>query len=743
MESSRKRQELFAEWLSEQLTPAQLSEIYIAYDDINKYFTRNGVLKRSLLDTTDIKAVNRVLKTVEHDRAYRFTHRKSLAKITSAVRFYCEFLQKQISDMILRAFSENGDGAEFVSNKDDKSESDESLFENTINFDDSIGNLAYTKPTYASYFGEEIENIHSWTDLYVGLIRLLYEDYSDRFPVGKYFNGAKRIDFGDYSLSKNMVAPRKIYDNLYVETNLSARGIVEKIRALLQRCLVDFENVVIRYVNRRTTDAFLPCDDTKIIRKNPSSESDKKDDLSLYKKVLENHFQKGFRLDSVIELEKFKKYWSDSIDENLCDDEELKKKIKKCGVFYDGRIYIPDCMISHEVAEKLFSYINDSFSSGIKAMYYESLYNKFSDEFLGGYIYSSKMLKEYLSYVNCGDYAVNDNFISKDKDVTVEPADEVKHCLIKHGAPMTMGEICDELNYISPQKVREAVSSAQDIISNGRSSYFHIDSAVLTDEYLDDISSIITDMIIEKRFISGKELIDAISVKYPCIIEQNDGITDLGLRNALRYKLRTKYAFRGNIISDKSDFLSMADVFAEFCKSRKTFTLDELRVLKTEMNTTIYFEAVYENSLRISRDVFVSKDQASFDIEKTDCAIDRFCTDEYIPLEMIEDFATFPYAGFQWNSYLLESYVSSYSSNYILLHSGFNENVCVGAIVKRSSSIKSFEDLLIDVIARSNASDKSSALNYLCDKGYLAHRSCSEIERIIIKANELRNRKEF
>ena len=44
-----------------------------------------------------------------------------------------------------------------------------------------------------------------------------------------------------------MVAPKEILNEKYLETNLSAIDIVRKIKSLLDICLVDEENLIIKY----------------------------------------------------------------------------------------------------------------------------------------------------------------------------------------------------------------------------------------------------------------------------------------------------------------------------------------------------------------------------------------------------------------------------------------------------------------------------------------------------------------
>ena len=214
------------------------------------------------------------------------------------------------------------------------------------------------------------------------------------------------------------------------------------------------------------------------------------------------------------------------------------------------------------------------------------------------------------------------------------------------------------------------------------------------------------------------------------------------MRDAIKYNLQDRFSFSGNVISGKGKWMSMADVFANYAKGRSVFDIAELVTLAEEMNSSVYFEAVYENSLRISQSQFVSKEQALFHVHETDMAIDRFCNGKYIPIKAVTEFGSFPDAGFPWNPYLLAHYVYSYSKRYKLLTAGFNRNTSVGAIVSRNSGIESFDDFLAIALAEGNCIlKKENALNFLVDQGYLARRNYSNIEKILIQANAQRNMK--
>lgn len=843
--TEKDNRECYVNWLSQKVSPAQLSELYMSYEIIDEFCIKTKVLNQSLLQTTDIDIVKIAQKTVEQNKLFRYQYKREISKISSAMRYYITYIKQNIS-----VKSENKSAIEtgletisktelpMIQNEQDKSYNDEPQAIKELLFSE-ISDLSYTRPIYASYFGDEIQGVSSWKQLYINIFKKLYDDYADVIPLNKSFNTVNgRMDFCTSEHYSLMVAPKEILNGKYLETNLSAIDLVRKIKSLLDICLVDEKNLIIKYEKKADTHPFEEMKSLRRIRNTANGEAffnwlnneqgmaiptcrsyvsavntaeryaidnefvncrlysdnyqeakatadelfsnksfieynDKQHNrfraginkLLLYissggntiatptisiniepfTEILTEKFSKGYRINSPLELRKFKKYWEEYHDSMIdMDDDNITKCIQQCGITYEEKVYIPEKMLDEDTRMKLFSFISDNFQSGKTAIYYEALFKEFSDDFLDHCMYNASMLKAYLTYMNDGNYYIGKNFISKDVNVSATLYDEIKNCLVQQTSPMEDSEMFSILSHIPEQKIKTVLNQYGEFISNGRGEHFHISAVTLSYDELEDIATIIQHSIDEKRFISGNELIDIIKKKYPYIIEQNTLISDKGLRDAIGFKLRSRFSFKGNIISSKGQALSMMEVFADFCKHKDSFTLDELKILKQELDTVIYFEAVYDNSLRINKNEFVAKSHASFNLAKTDEAIDRFCIGDYIAIGEIKQFGLFPDAGFNWNSFLLEHYVAKYSPNYKLVHSSYNEGVCVGAIVKKISDIDTLDELVIDVLAKNGLPlQKETALQYLCDKGYLARRSYSGIEQLLIKAKELRNQKGF
>lgn len=265
--TEKDNRERYVDWLSQKVSPAQLSELYMSYEVIDEFCIKTKVLKQSLLKTTDIDIIKMVQKTVEQNKLFRYQHKREISKICSAMRYYITYIKENIS-----AKSENkssmGIGLETIS-KTELPIPETEIKKNTANVvashlieDENADNpqaikelsfseksdLAYTKPIYASYFGDEIQGFSSWKQLYIKVFKKLYDDYADVIPLNKSFNTVNgRMDFCTSEHYGLMVAPKEILNEKYLETNLSAIDIVRKIKSLLDICLVDEENLIIKY----------------------------------------------------------------------------------------------------------------------------------------------------------------------------------------------------------------------------------------------------------------------------------------------------------------------------------------------------------------------------------------------------------------------------------------------------------------------------------------------------------------
>lgn len=732
----------FMRYLAERMSPAQLSDLYRCYSEIETFCLKIKVLKNPLFETTDFETIKKVQRTIEQNKIFRITRRRQINKIVDAGRHYYNYIKEGL----------------YAHLTDEKTIEGSSTTAHEIPNQSApdIGTAKAAAPIPAYIKTEQGE-------------RLLQKSPSEQVHQRKSLGNDATCEINSRSFSLYLSETLKMADatcrsyssainnceafarehhltswQLYAADKQTAQ---ETIRLLLSNA--DFLVYNARQHNRFRAAiqkflGFIGSDLTWTAPAKDDSEPAETYRDEGYEEVLRQYFKKGFRMDSPLEIRKFKRYYTATHDRELTDpDDGISKKIKQLCIIYEGKAFLPDVMLSEELKDELLNYIESAFADGKAAIYYQAIFAEFSDAFLDYHIHDADMLKSYLTFIGDGRFFINRSFISKTPDVSMDPLSEVRSCLQDYGRPATYDEIFAALPHLPQSKIKFILASNVEFVNNGRSEYFHESIVHLSDEELDGISEIIQRTIDEKDFIGGNELYDAIRAKYPYIIDENHALSMYGFRDALKAKLGDKFSFKGNIISRSGQELSMADVFAKYARSHDTFTLSELQSLANNLATPIYFEAIYENSLRISRDQFVAKTAAHFPVEAMDEALDRICMGKYIPLLEATNFGAFPYVGFPWNIFLLEHYVASYSQKYMLLHSSFNGTECAGAIVKRSAGIDSFDDLIVDLLANNQIEmKKAPVLQFLSDKGYLARRKYAKIESLIIKANAQRQRKD-
>ena len=458
-----------------------------------------------------------------------------------------------------------------------------------------------------------------------------------------------------------------------------------------------------------------------------------------------SEFPNGIRNDSFIDCKRLINLINKRYNIELEYSDSLKKTIKRklcnVGIEYDGIVYSPSLILKDEIKEKIVNFIFDKIDNGENAVYYSRILTEFADDFSDQKIYDKKMLRCYLEKELGELFNFTDTYLfigESFEDATL--TQKLANILSDVRIPISVDYIYEKLPDYSKKEIDGCLASSNLFIRNKPREFFISSAVELTTDEINGIASIIQQEIIKRRFLSWKELLKSIKIGYPDIKNRYPLISEIGLRDVIAHLLCDRFSFNSNIISALDAKLSMPTVYETFAKEHDSFSLSELNDLKNELGSSIYFDTVYSNSLRISQTQFIRKGSLSFDIQTVDAAISRFCNGDYISISDVTSFSSFPYIGYQWNEYLLEHYVFEYSNLFKLLHAGFSAEACVGAIVKKTSSLETFQDVLVDLLASSsiNLTAKDS-LDYLCKSGYLARRrESSDFWMIVQKAKEKR-----
>lgn len=686
---SKSVQDEFCSYLSMQMPTFQLSDGYLMLADIERFCLERKILQNKLFETTDLETIKRVVRTVDSNRVFRFTYKRNLKKMSTVIHAYYTFLKSYKSD---------GEKKEVkpIIQGEIPSSLDTDIMKQ---MNETVGRQAISVPTIERTKLTDLEERQKFNDwmLSSGMSKATITSYMSSFgQCVKFVANYKLCETSLWNVS-NVIDASHIYDHLF-----GISEFYEYNKQQHNRFSAAFRKFI-EYRSGGSPASLKSSQPTRFaIEKMPTRRKENDPVLIRYKELLDKYFQKGFRMESSLDMKKLRRFYQQQYRVELSDEDNLVcQDIGSVTILHDGKAYLPDSMLSQGKKEKL-----------------------------------------HLSYINKGNYVLQRSYLAKDCTVQMNPKDDIREFLKEAAGPVEVERLAAELSYIPEQKIKFVLSTNNDFIWNTTGEYFYEDCVHFSNSELEWISQFILDGIEERDFVTGNELVEAVEAHFPDIREMYQWIAPVGMRNVIGYKLNDRFSFIGNIISKYGEDLSMAEVYAKYCRKHSRFTLDELNVLKQELGSTIYFDEIYANSLRISQNEFVSQNMAQFDVEATDEAIGRICTGQYMSLQGIRDFGTFPYAGYPWNEYLLEHFVANYSQKFMLLHIGYSANMCAGAIVKQASSFRNFNDLLVEILANSNiVLNEDSALEYLRQQGYIARRRYSDIGRIVTEAKVVRSKK--
>ncbi len=228
-EHSNSLQNNFFNWLGGRTSAAQLSELFFAYPEIEKFAQQIGILKEPLFKTKNLLAISLVKKMVETHPTFHSLYKKKLRKMSEAINFYYTYLCEQATQNKVKQVDIDSISKPVYENSD---------------------NVTYfhtdSQPISLSYF-EDLQPIdNGWPQLYEKLMQCLYEDYPD--TIEKMGKSADTNAFFSSDAS-HLSRPIALSDKLYLEMNITTSQIGKVLQKTLDECLVDYENIVVQYRN--------------------------------------------------------------------------------------------------------------------------------------------------------------------------------------------------------------------------------------------------------------------------------------------------------------------------------------------------------------------------------------------------------------------------------------------------------------------------------------------------------------
>ena len=451
--------------------------------------------------------------------------------------------------------------------------------------------------------------------------------------------------------------------------------------------------------------------------------------------VLKQHYEYGFKYDSIRELMRFRQF-ADEMGITLPEeDEALKASILSSGTVIDDKVYCK----SDDMLQEPQRIVDDILSSGAVVIYYESLFENKQEWMESHVITSPDMLKEYLQY-NISGCSFSKKFMVKGSRCSEKDAvtDELKRIWGAHPVE-SVYRLSDRLPYIPIGNIWRVISGNDLFVLASEGEYLFIDRFRITKDEEEDILDFVDEICKENGFAS---LCD---VPLGSIEEENYELTQTAIYNAIYKKvLSGKYHLNGKILTKEKSELDAVMLLKQYIKDKDECTFDEVADKVVELtggiNRQYAFQALYDDMVRVDKNRFVANRLVNFSIDEIDTVLAGFVTDNFCAIRDVTTFAMFPLCGQNWNHYLLESFCYKYSRRYSLHVIHFNDKNA--GIIAEKNFNKKYNEMLVIALARTDVELSPEVIGqYLFNTGYMAKSKYAKLGEIAQRASELREKR--
>ena len=455
--------------------------------------------------------------------------------------------------------------------------------------------------------------------------------------------------------------------------------------------------------------------------------------------VLREHYPYGFRLESIIDLKRFRRYAEEQNTELPESDDDLRVEIRKAGVKIDDKVYL--------IEQNTFAFIRKAIDAlaldGSKILFYDCIYDLDASSMEDHYITSADQLKAIMKqcrqniFEDLAEIHFAKNFVSllgeqMEKDAVTIEIQRV------WGDSQTrrVDDLAEQLPAIPEEYVRRYLSGSTAFVWISDGTYFSMQRFIITEDEREAILSFVAEECDNKGYASISD------VPFGNTEEENYELTTVGLQEAVyNAVLLNRYYLNGKILTRDNKSLDVVTLAKQYLIGKNECTFDEMDKKVEEIAGTRYrymaYDALYSTMVRVDKNRYVAHQYVKFDVDAIDDILSEMIKDKFLAIKEITSFALFPVCGFPWNHYLLESYCYSYSKRYCLKVVGFNDKNA--GIIAENDVTDGYTELLARAAARAKIELSMETVGqYYFETGYMGKRSFADLESTVERAKALR-----
>lgn len=450
--------------------------------------------------------------------------------------------------------------------------------------------------------------------------------------------------------------------------------------------------------------------------------------------ILSKHFSNGFRLNSPIELARFRSFAAKDFGVELTHTErDLKNLIIGCGTLFEGKVYI----ISSVTKKRIEEYAESYFSNGAQVIFYAAFYLKNENWLFEGNVVSEGMLVSILQELFPQLYFTQTYFGCVNDSVSVVLKSEV---LRVWGTDVLLSydDLAERLIYVPVERIKYILAQSSEFIWNSFETFSHIGRIEISSEECEKVQAVAARRCNDCGYVSMLEL------PLEEVRARNDTLSVAAIYSAVYLIcLKDQFDKNGKIITRQGNIFDAVEVMKGYCRTLDKCSLKELlRYEKDLIGETRHQTALKAGNavlIRTDKDVFVSDQYVHFEIDRIDEIIDQIVPEDYLPLKSFAAFGAFPDCGQPWNLFLLESYCRRFSLAFRVDAPAMNSKNA-GAVIRRSCPM-AYVEIMANAVTKSGVQlERTAVCKFLFENGYIGRRTTSKVEEIIEKARAIYER---
>ena len=446
--------------------------------------------------------------------------------------------------------------------------------------------------------------------------------------------------------------------------------------------------------------------------------------------ILVSKFPAGIDPNSFIDMKRLR--FALPEDMQTLDSHTLQTILKRSGILVDGKIYAVAQDANVFIKEK----VEAAFRAETSIICYEAFLAKHSDDLAAYNICDVNTLRTVMQKAFQDSFHSCQGYLRKSSASST--AEDLKR-VFAGGSPLTYAEIQQRLPYCNLEQVKTILRTTESYISTAQETYISIDSFDIS---LNDIEEIQLEVV---RLIHEQGYCSMFQIHLERILENNPQFGMRGVQAAVFQKaLAGQYSRNYYVLTPLNQPMSTNEILAGEIRRRERLTLSEIEDIHENISGTHNYsslEAAYAVMVRIDRDLFVSAAQLRFDVAAIDGALDGFITKDCLPLREFTAFLSLPWCRFTWTSYLLGSYLRSYSRRYYVLWPVANSSN-IGIIVKRRPSNWNYDDAAAQILAASDIPLESRACGkWLAEHGVYGKSLFKKLPEVVQAAQQIREKR--